>query len=204
MKAGRLLKGGVPSRLKECAGWYFRVYTRVRLLRRDSSPRGSVGWLRTRWVGGEESGFQTPARGGQPAWPPLTECGGALHEFAAHCPQAVWRCITRGVLQDFHYPLPTGTVAVHTAIPLRTAPRQCGGALQEVYCRISTTHCPQALWRCIQQFHCPLPPGSVAVHCRRSLRTAPRQCGCNALRHCRGAVRSGIAVCTPTVPVGSG
>ena len=54
-----------------------------------------------------------------------------------------------------------------------TAPRQCGSVLQEV--------------------HCPQPPGSEAVHCRRStahypqavrqcieggpLPTAPRQCG---------------------------
>ena len=33
----------VPSRLKEHAGWYFRVYVRVRLLRRAS--RGEGGWL---------------------------------------------------------------------------------------------------------------------------------------------------------------
>ena len=51
-----------------------------------------------------------------------------------------------------------------------------------MYCRRSTAHCPQAVRRCIeggplptaprqwgsvmQELHCPLPPGSGAVHCR--------------------------------------
>ena len=34
------LECGVPSRLNECADWYFRVYVGVRLLRRESSTRG--------------------------------------------------------------------------------------------------------------------------------------------------------------------
>ena len=44
----------------------------------------------------------------------------------AHCPLTVRQCIA--------------------GVPLPTAPRQCGSALQG--------------------FHCPLPPGSAAVHCK--------------------------------------
>ena len=35
--------GGVPSRLKWCAGWYFRVYLLGRLLRRESPTPGLGG-----------------------------------------------------------------------------------------------------------------------------------------------------------------
>ena len=39
-------------------GWYFWVYARVPLLRRESSTHGQVGWLHTRWVRGEEGKFK--------------------------------------------------------------------------------------------------------------------------------------------------
>ena len=58
-----------------------------------------------------------------------------------------------------------------------------------MYCRRSTAHCPQAVRRCIeggplptaprqwgsvlQELHCPLPPGSGAVHCRSSTAHCP-------------------------------
>ena len=92
-------------------------------------------------------------------------------------------------LQEFHCPLPPGSVAVHcrsctahcpqavrqciAGVPLPTAPRQCGSALQElhyplppgseaVHSRSCTAHCPQKVRQCIA--------GVV-------LPTAPRQCG---------------------------
>ena len=73
------------------------------------------------------------------------------------------------MLQEFHCPLPTGSVAVHCSrstadhprvvlqciarVPLPTTPGQCGSALQK--------------------FHCPLPTGSVAVHFRISTTRCP-------------------------------
>ena len=70
-------QGVAPSRLKESASWYFQVYIRVRLLRRNSSNHGSVGWLPPHWVGGEEGNFKNTARGGfscqnMPVMMPLT------------------------------------------------------------------------------------------------------------------------------------
>ena len=61
----------------------------------------------------------------------------------AHCPQAVRQC--------------------NAGVPLPTAPRQCGGALQE--------------------FHCPLPLGSEAVQCRSSTAHCPQ-----AVRQCNAGV----------------
>ena len=58
--------GGVPQGLNEYAGWYFRVYGLVRLLRRESSMRGQVGWLSTHWVGGEGVRIQKKMRVGSP------------------------------------------------------------------------------------------------------------------------------------------
>ena len=47
----------MPLRLKECAGWYFRMCVRVRHLRRESSTCGWGGWVPTHWVGvGSEEG----------------------------------------------------------------------------------------------------------------------------------------------------
>ena len=53
--------GCVPSGLSEYAGWYFRVYVRVHLLRRESPTRG--GWLSTHWVGDEGGRFKNCDRG---------------------------------------------------------------------------------------------------------------------------------------------
>ena len=53
-------------RLKEYARWYFQVFAHVRLLRREPSTCGQVGWVPTLWVGVEEGGFKKIARGGQP------------------------------------------------------------------------------------------------------------------------------------------
>ena len=55
---GVLWGGGVPKMLKGYASWYFWVYARVRLLRRESSTCGQVGGLPTRWVGGETGRFK--------------------------------------------------------------------------------------------------------------------------------------------------
>ena len=120
-----------------------------------------------------------------------------------HCPQAMWQCVATfqlpttppgsvavhftsstaqrprqcgNALQQFHYLLHLGGVAVD--------------------CRISTAQCPHAAWQCIigvslptaprqcgsalQQFHCPLPKGSVELHYGNS--TAPKQCG-STLQH---------------------
>ena len=106
------------------------------------------------------------------------QCSGALQEVPAHCAQVVW--------QPFHCLLPLGSVALRSRSSLPTAPRRVA-----VHCGSSTAYCPQAVWRCIvavplptaprqcgsalQEFHRPLPPGSVAVHC--SSPTAPKQCG---------------------------
>ena len=54
---------GWTSRLRECAGPYF--------LRRESSMRGEGGWLSSRWVGGEEGGFENCGRWGARAMMPL-------------------------------------------------------------------------------------------------------------------------------------
>ena len=55
----------MPSRLSECAGWYFWVYVLVYLLRRESSTHGWVGGLSTHWVG-----VGQPGRGGGVTYPP--------------------------------------------------------------------------------------------------------------------------------------
>ena len=60
------LEGSVPSKLSEFAGWYFRVYVRVHLLRRECSTRGSVGWLSAHWIGGEGGGFKKLREVGSP------------------------------------------------------------------------------------------------------------------------------------------
>ena len=97
----------------------------------------------------------------------------------AHRPQAVWHCI------------------VGVALP--TAPRHCGSALQEFRSLgsdrlLGRTPRPPSWWAlALQEFHCPPPPGRVAVHCTSStahspqavrlciagvaLPTAPEQCG---------------------------
>ena len=53
--------GGIKA-----GGWSFRVYVRVRLLGRESSTCGEVGWLPTRWVEGEEGAG--PVRHLQSLW----------------------------------------------------------------------------------------------------------------------------------------
>ena len=45
--------GGLPSRLSEYADRHCLAYVCVRLLRKESSTAGWVGWLSTQWIGGE-------------------------------------------------------------------------------------------------------------------------------------------------------
>ena len=48
----KMKQHGVRAKgLGRYAGWYSRVYVRVRLLRRESCTRGQVGWLSTGWLG---------------------------------------------------------------------------------------------------------------------------------------------------------
>ena len=51
--------GGEPKRRNGYVGWYFRVYVRVRLLRRESSTRGWGGGLSRHQVGGGGGGGHT-------------------------------------------------------------------------------------------------------------------------------------------------
>ena len=108
------------------------------------------------------------------------QCGDALQEFPAHCPQAVWRCAAL-----IPCPLPPSIVAVHCRRSLPTAPRQSGGALQpfpctlpsrsvSAHCNISIAHCPGHCGIALQQFHCLLPPSSVALHCSSSTASCPQ------------------------------
>ena len=113
---------------------------------------------------------------------PLPRGSGAVRcrNSNAHCPQAVWLCMTGVPLfrqrpppgQDSPSPQLVGPCIA--GVPLPTAPRRGGIALQEL--------------------HCPRPPGGVSVHCRSCtahypevvgqcvagipLPTAPRRCGC--------------------------
>ena len=108
-----------------------------------------------------------------------------------------------GALQQFHCPLPSGSVAVHCSKhSAARCPTQCGSALQEfhcplpagseaVHCSSSSPHCPQAVrqWiagvplptgQCgsaLQEFHFPLPPGSWRCIARVPLPAAPEQRG---------------------------
>ena len=55
--------GGEPSKLGQCAGWYFRVPVLVHLLTRECSTRGWLVWLSTRWVGGKGGVLELPKTG---------------------------------------------------------------------------------------------------------------------------------------------
>ena len=93
----------------------------------------------------------------------------------AHCPRALRQCIA--------------------GVPLPTAPRQCASALQELPSLgsdhlLSRTPRPPSWWaHALHEFHCPPPPGNVAVHCR-SCTTYCTQ----ALRQCV------VGVALPTAP----
>ena len=117
-------------------------------------------------------------------------------------------------LQGFHRPLPLGSEALHcrsctahclrlvrhciARVPLSTAPRHCGGALQEYRYlgnnrfatqllvppaggpRIAKILLPTIPKRCgnaLQELHCPLPLGSKAVRCGSSTAHRPRAVG---------------------------
>ena len=101
-------------------------------------------------------------------------------------------------LQEFHCPLPLGSVALHCNNSTAHRPqvvwqriaavlppayrRQCGRALKRL-------HCTEALWWCIavvpppmapkkcggalQEFHYPLPTNDVGVHCKSSMAHCP-------------------------------
>ena len=94
-------------------------------------------------------------------------------------------------LQEFHCPLSTGSVAVNrrSSNPPQGMAVRCWSSTAPLppgsvagHCGSCTTHRPQAVWRCItgvplprvprqcgsalKECHCPLPLGSVAVHCR--------------------------------------
>ena len=87
--------------------------------------------------------------------------------------------------QEFHYPLPPGSEAVHCknsiadyaqalwqfigCLPLPTAHRHAGSALQElprplatsseaVHCKSCNAHCPQDAWQCIKRLSLPTAP----------------------------------------------
>ena len=104
-------------------------------------------------------------------------------------------------MQEFHCPLPTGNVAVlcrsctaycpqvvrhcDATVPMPTAPRKCGSALQEHRSLGSdrllgrTPHPLSWLARALHAFHCPPPPSGVAMHCRNCIAYCPqevRQC----------------------------
>ena len=149
------------------------------------------------------------------------QCGTALQEFPrptprgivavhcsssnAQCPQVQWQCIVAEKQHTTHMQ----SSGALKGVPLPTALRHCGIALQEfnpplprgsvaAHCRNSTAHCPQTVWRCIaviplptapsrcggalQEFHCPVPIGSVEVHCRRCMAHCPQAVWCVALR----------------------
>ena len=107
-------------------------------------PRGTTPRLTVR---GTTAGAPPPP----PPPPPHRQCGSAL--------------------QEFHCPLPLGSVVA-------------------VHCRSSTTPCPHLVWQCmagvplptaptqlgsaLHEFHCPLPPPSVALHCRNSTAHCPQ------------------------------
>ena len=92
-QSGGCARGGVPSRLNEYAGWYFQVYARVRLLRRQSSTCGSLGWVPTHWDGSQEGGFKKTARGGGGGgltvpWQPLR------HDCAPKVGLLIWTSVS--------------------------------------------------------------------------------------------------------------
>ena len=61
----------------------------------------------------------------------------------AHGPPALWSCIC--ALQEFRCPMPLGSKAMYREVERPLPPRQCVAGVR-----------------------LPVPPGSVAVHCRRS------------------------------------
>ena len=72
-----------------------------------------------------------------------------------------------------------------------TASRRWGSALQGLHCPLppgsEAVHCTRG--SALQELHCPLPPGSEGVHCRSCIAYCPR------------AVRQRIAgVALPTTP----
>ena len=127
---------------------------------------------------------------------PSAPRGEAMREMSSttHCPRAVRQCIAGGPVfrqrpphgQDS--PSPPGRCM--TGVPLPTAPRQCGRALQELHsplplgsgavqCRSCTAHCPQAVWQSIAGVPLftaataswaglPVPPACGPAHCRIS------------------------------------
>ena len=97
----------------------------------------------------------------------LTPGSEAVHRRSctAPYPRAVWRCIA--------------------GVPLLTAPRQRGSALQELRYlgsdhHLGRTPCPPSWWdHALQEFHCSPSPGGVAVHCMSCTTHCPqavRQC----------------------------
>ena len=122
---------------------------------------------------------------------PVPPPGGPAHcrTFAARCPQAVWPCI-RGValppapgrcgsaLQKLHYLLPPGSEAVHcksctahylqgtAVVHCRSSTAKCPFRSGAVHGRSYATHCPTPQWgSALQEFHCPVPRSSGAMHC---------------------------------------
>ena len=147
---------------------------------------------------------------------PLPPGSGAVHcrSYAAHYPQAGGQCIAgvalptaprqwRSALQELHCLLPEDSEAVHS----RSCTAHCPQAVRQCIAGVALSTAPKAMRQCIarvtlptvprqgvsalHELHCPLPPGSGAVHCKSctayclrtvrqriagaALSTAPRQ-----------------------------
>ena len=61
--------------LYEYDGWYFRVYVRLRLLRREYATRGWVGWLPALLGGLRGEGSKIARRGSPFMMPPNSPTG---------------------------------------------------------------------------------------------------------------------------------